>query len=227
VISDVSQRLAGLDGYLAETIPLKEMEFKDLPLFRGHFFSQPVQQGFARNLVYGYLPPGRWRSLFVEFLNIVVVTHIQVSSAVDGALVGHLNDPRCARTLLGIKKPRLLEEKEKKFLEQILSLAVSILRQSRRLYGCWPLKGAFSQPLKAKASATAKATKCKNRAYFRNCQTFGSHPGKAGGLPFLIHPGGCGMQRRRQHAHVAGKGRTGLPYLPERHGSATGRRMVP
>ena len=33
--------------------------------------------------------------------------------------------------------------------------AVSILRQSRRLYGCWPLEGAFSQPLKATATATA------------------------------------------------------------------------
>jgi hypothetical protein len=99
------------------------MEFKDLPLFCGYFSSQPVQQGFARNLVDGYLPPGRWRPLFVEFLNVVVVTNIQVSSAVDGSLVGHLNDPRCARTLLGVKKPGLLEEKEKKFLEQILSLA--------------------------------------------------------------------------------------------------------
>jgi catalase len=36
---------------------------------------------------------------------------------------------------------------------------VSILRQSRRLYGCWPLKGAFSQLLKAKARATAKTSK--------------------------------------------------------------------
>ena len=38
---------------------------------------------------------------------------------------------------------------------------VSILRQSRRLYGCWPLKGAFSQPLKAKARTTANAPRAK------------------------------------------------------------------
>ncbi len=34
---------------------------------------------------------------------------------------------------------------------------VSTLRQSRRLCGCRPLKGSFSQPLKAKAKTTAKA----------------------------------------------------------------------
>jgi transposase len=34
---------------------------------------------------------------------------------------------------------------------------VSIHRQSRWLYGCWPLKGAFSQPSEAKARTKAKA----------------------------------------------------------------------
>src|ERR1035441_7875929 len=34
-------------------------------------------------------------------------------------------------------------------------------KQSRRLYGCWPLEGAFSQPLKAKARTTAKTPKAK------------------------------------------------------------------
>ena len=42
-----------------------------------------------------------------------------------------------------------------------LAFPVSILRQSRRLYGCWPLKGAFSQPLKAKARTTAKTPNAK------------------------------------------------------------------
>ena len=42
-----------------------------------------------------------------------------------------------------------------------LRASVTILRQSRRLYGCWPLKGAFSQPLKAKARTTEKALKAK------------------------------------------------------------------
>jgi hypothetical protein len=35
--------------------------------------------------------------------------------------------------------------------------SVSIHRQSRWLYGCWPLKGAFSQPSEAKARTKAKA----------------------------------------------------------------------
>jgi len=38
---------------------------------------------------------------------------------------------------------------------------VGILRQSRRLCGCWPLKGALAQPLKAKARTTAKTPNAK------------------------------------------------------------------
>ena len=96
VISDISESLAGLGGNLAETIPLKKMEFKGLPLFCGDFTSKPIQQSSTRNLVYGYLPPGRRRPLFVELLNAVVMTNSQVPSAVNCSLVGHLNDPRCA-----------------------------------------------------------------------------------------------------------------------------------
>jgi len=87
--------LAGPGGYFAETIPLEKMKFKGLLLFCRNFSSKPVQQCPTRNLVYRYLPPGRRRPLFVELLNAVVMTNIQVSSAVDCSLVGHLNDPRC------------------------------------------------------------------------------------------------------------------------------------
>ena len=124
MISDVSQRLAGPGCYLAETMPFKEMEFESLQLLSGYFSSQPVQQDFTRNLIDGDLPFGRRRSLFVEFLDAVVMANIQVSSAVDCPLVSHLNDPRCAGTLLGVKKPRLLEKEEEKLLEKILSLAL-------------------------------------------------------------------------------------------------------
>src|SRR5580698_7691397 len=110
VISDISERLAGLGGYFAETIPIKKMKFKGLSLFCRYFSSKPIQQSSTRNLVYGYLPPGRRRMLFVELLNAIVMTNIQVPSTVDCSLVGHLNDPRCARAFPGIKKPRLLEE---------------------------------------------------------------------------------------------------------------------
>jgi hypothetical protein len=58
--------------------------------------------------------------------------------------------------------------------------AVSILRQSRRLYGCWPLKGASSQPLKAKQEQKQRLLfvhvaeylpKGAGKAYPRKCQT--------------------------------------------------------
>ena len=57
---------------------------------------------------------------------------------------------------------------------------VSTLRQSRRLYGCRPLKGSFSQPLKAKARTTAKAPE-ENQGIFPELSNFYCLPGRAGG----------------------------------------------
>jgi hypothetical protein len=79
----------------------------------------------------------------------------------------------------------------------ILAAAVSIHRQSRWLYGCWPLKGAFSQPSEAKARTKAKASYC-----CPHCRSTDNsredilpefsksycHPGRAGGSPFWISP---------------------------------------
>src|ERR1035438_7877693 len=57
---------------------------------------------------------------------------------------------------------------------------VSILRQSRRLYGRWPLKGAFSQPLKAKARTTARE---QSQGILPELSNFYCLPGRAGGSP--------------------------------------------
>jgi hypothetical protein len=46
-----------------------------------------------------------------------------------------------------------------------------------------PLKEAFSQPLKAKATSTAKATKSPKRAYSRNCQILGIIPAEPRACP--------------------------------------------
>src|SRR3954468_16690122 len=49
----------------------------------------------------------------------------------------------------GRRRGALSEQVQLTFLDTVLHLAartVNILRQSRRLYGCGPLKGAFSQP---------------------------------------------------------------------------------
>src|ERR1700737_4630390 len=69
---------------------------------------------------------------------------------------------------------------------------VSILRQSRRLYGCWPLKGAFSQPLKSKSNRNSKSGVLQALDEARNA-TAGDMlpefsksdrlPGRAGGSP--------------------------------------------
>jgi len=72
---------------------------------------------------------------------------------------------------------------------------VGIHRQSRWLYVCWPLKGAFSQPSEAKARTKAKTWYC-----YLQCRSTGNsrenilpefskfycHPGRAGGSPFWI-----------------------------------------
>jgi hypothetical protein len=74
---------------------------------------------------------------------------------------------------------------------------VSIHRQSRWLYGCWPLKGAFSQPSEAKARTKAKprtavftaaAQATRGRTYSRNSQSSTATPAEPsaepGDLPF-------------------------------------------
>ncbi len=69
---------------------------------------------------------------------------------------------------------------------------VSIHRQSRWLYGCWPLKGAFSQPSEAKARTKAKASNCclhcrstgiSRENILPEFSKFYCHPGRAGGTP--------------------------------------------
>jgi hypothetical protein len=54
----------------------------------------------------------------------------------------------------------------------------------------WPLKGAFSQPVKANATGESKnnrISKCdenQNQGILPELSNFGSHPGRVGGLPF-------------------------------------------
>jgi transposase len=65
--------------------------------------------------------------------------------------------------------------------------SVNILRQSRRLYGCGPLKGAFSQPTMVQESAAAqtramRAQTAKN--ILPEMSNSDSHPGRAGGSPW-------------------------------------------
>ena len=61
--------------------------------------------------------------------------------------------------------------------------SVSILRQSRRLYGCWPLKGAFSQPFESKSNRNSKNAEMQKQGVLPELSNFWSHPGRAGGLP--------------------------------------------
>ena len=70
--------------------------------------------------------------------------------------------------------------------------AVSILRQSRRLYGCWPLKGACSQPVKSKSNCSgtrlagpwASAKRKQHReGYSRNSQSSTATPAEPEELP--------------------------------------------
>jgi hypothetical protein len=79
------------------------------------------------------------------------------------------------------------------------TMAVSIHRQSRWLYGCWPLKGAFSQPSEAKARTKAKTSYCclhcrstgnSRENILPEFSKFDCHPGRAGGSPFWISHGG-------------------------------------
>jgi hypothetical protein len=58
-------------------------------------------------------------------------------------------------------------------VEVDLGGGVSIHRQSRWLYGCWPLKGTLSQPSEAKAR-----TKAKNLALLSSLPQYGQFEGE-------------------------------------------------
>jgi hypothetical protein len=60
---------------------------------------------------------------------------------------------------------------------------VTILRQSRRLYGCWPLKGAFSQPVESKSNRKSKNAEMQNQDILPELSNLDGLPGRAGGLP--------------------------------------------
>src|SRR3954451_16505941 len=80
---------------------------------------------------------------------------------------------------------------------------VNILRQSRRLYGCGPLKGAFSQPAMVQESAAAqtramRAQTAKN--ILPECQTLTATPAEPGVLPGAI----AGRWHGRSHCVMAG-----------------------
>jgi len=79
--------------------------------------------------------------------------------------------------------------------------SVSIHRQSRWLYGCWPLKEAFSQPSEAKARTKAKTSSCclhrrttgnSRENILPEFSKFYCHPGRAGGSPLTFSPCGIG-----------------------------------
>jgi hypothetical protein len=66
----------------------------------------------------------------------------------------------------------------------LLPFIVSILRQSRRLYGCWPLKGAFSKPFESKSNRNNKNDEKQNQGILPELSNSGSLPGRAGVYPF-------------------------------------------
>jgi hypothetical protein len=71
----------------------------------------------------------------------------------------------------------------------VWTVEVNILRQSRRLYGCGPLKGAFSQPTMVQESAAAQTRAMRAqtaKTYSRKCQTLTATPAEPGVLPGAI-----------------------------------------
>ena len=64
-------------------------------------------------------------------------------------------------------------------LREIYGHAVTILRQSRRLYGCGPLKGAFSQPFESKSNRKSKNAEMQNQGILQELSNLDGFPGRA------------------------------------------------
>ena len=93
VISDIPIGLASLLGDLVEAITFEEMEFQGLPLLCREFLPERSQYPPTSDLIDRYLSFGSMQMFFIEFLSIIVLAKAQISSAIDGAVVRHLDNP--------------------------------------------------------------------------------------------------------------------------------------
>src|SRR5579862_506466 len=126
MISDVSQGLIQLRGDLGECVSLVEMQTQSIALI----FTEGVQKsldgrisdqlhtelGFHCRLRTGV---ECFRS-YIEVDARVEVPRLEVTSAVDCAMVSHLNDPGTAGALGGIKYFRFAMNEQENFLKQVV-----------------------------------------------------------------------------------------------------------
>src|SRR5579862_2518096 len=128
MISDVSQGLIQLRGDLGECVSLVEMQTQSIALI----FTEGVQKsldgrisdqlhtelGFHCRLRTGV---ECFRS-YIEVDARVEVPRLEVTSAVDCAMVSHLDDPRTSRAFGRIEESSLAMNKQEHVLEQIVCL---------------------------------------------------------------------------------------------------------
>jgi hypothetical protein len=62
---------------------------------------------------------------------------------------------------------------------QLKGLFVSIHRPGRKIYGCWHLKVAFSQPFESQSNRNSKNDEKQNQNIFPEQSNFGCRPGGA------------------------------------------------
>ena len=130
MIANVSHRLIELCGNFGEGVAIKEMQAQSITLVFGQCVEESLNGRISdqRAEGRGVIPALRARVHqirdAVEVHPRVKVTRIEVASAVDRAVIGHLNNPGGHRSLGRIKDGAVAVDEEEYVLKQVVSFGI-------------------------------------------------------------------------------------------------------
>jgi hypothetical protein len=122
MMSYVPERLAGLFCNLAEAVTFEEVKFESLSLVWRKLFSNPVKQRSGDNLIDEQRLALSLDLFLVNLLSVVVLPKCEVLPAIDGPMVGDLDNPGRRRPFARVEKFRFLKQQKEDLLAEVFGL---------------------------------------------------------------------------------------------------------